>query len=81
MENPIKMDDLGVPLFSETSKSIQVTLRPFSRAIRSAKRASTHLVTVRDQIQWVLRLEAPMTEMASYQGNTVGVLMDVGSRP
>ena len=26
MENPIKMDDLGVPLFSETSKLLQMDL-------------------------------------------------------
>ena len=26
MENPIKMDDLGVPLFSETSKSLGIPI-------------------------------------------------------
>ena len=28
MENPIKMDDLGVPLFSETSKSSSQVINP-----------------------------------------------------
>jgi len=32
MENPIKMDDLGVPLFSETSKSIPNDFSVWSRA-------------------------------------------------
>ena len=29
MENPIKMDDLGVPLFSETSKCL-IVVKPHS---------------------------------------------------
>ena len=32
MENPLKMDDLGVPLFSETSKSIPNDFSIWSRA-------------------------------------------------
>ena len=35
MENPMKMDDLGVPLFSETSVSILLALRIGSSWIRN----------------------------------------------
>ena len=35
MENPIKMDDLGVPLFSETSNLVQTRIKPITTPNRS----------------------------------------------
>ena len=31
MENPIKMDDLGVPLFSETPMGVSIVYRPYPK--------------------------------------------------
>ena len=36
MENPIKMDDLGVPLFSETSKSVGSTNSSWPKSVALA---------------------------------------------
>ena len=38
MENPIKIDDLGVPLFSETSKSNGILQNPSKTPIRLNRR-------------------------------------------
>ena len=57
MENPIKMDDLGVPLFSETSRCRQVPTpnccQEFS-TIRSHDKAAVHEVGLN---AWILKCD------------------------